>query len=219
MPQNFLGFQEPPSFGATSSTDHSNWPPQKNLRTSTGTNKAPNSNIPAGQHEAVLISSLRSTPSSSIFCRSQYRETQTLQTTRRYSPARRWASPNASGGQWTLTSFISCSFYSQSTVFYWFPRQLCPKQGPNTKAFDNINSLKSLQHYIQIMATWSTTRSTTNHTNFQTFFLGLRRPSKTSGRRNYKGKELSRNNYIHLPIPIYLSLWQIPSPWVWRPRH
>ena len=28
--------------------------------------------------------------------------------------------------------------------------------------------------------------------------------------------ELSRNNYIHLPIPNYFSPWQIPSPGFWR---
>ena len=50
-------------------------------------------------------------------------------------------------------------------------------------------------------------------------FLRFRIWNQTTGRRSYKGKNLSRNNYIHLPIPIYFSLQPIPCPGVWRLRH
>ena len=131
-----------------------------------------------------------------------------------YSPAWRWASPIASTSQWTLTFFTSCSLYSRPTMFCCFPKYLCSKQCPKIKAFDYYYSKESFEHYIQIPATWSAKRPNTNPTNFLTSFLGFRNSSQTIG-RNHKGKELSRNNFIHLSIPIYFSLWQIPSPGVW----
>ena len=51
------------------------------------------------------------------------------------------------------TSFTPCSFYSRPTVFYCFPRHLCPKQCPNIKAFDYNYPKKNFEHYIQIPAT------------------------------------------------------------------
>ena len=91
---------------------------------------------------------------------------------------------------------------------------------PCSAAFQDICTLGNAQMSkpsitINLKGAYSTTTKSqlpdqqprsTNPANFCNTFFRLRIPSETAGRRNYKGKELLRNNPLHLPVSIYLPL-------------